>query len=125
MVETVPEGFEALIPEKPHSEFKYEKEGAGSMPGTMVAHQLISSIKSKCTPEEAMVLLKDLPNPLSDEESKSTESAFSIETVSYHQKYHKIFAGIQILIWMIVYNLCTFCWHEISLCTGICVVYAL
>ena len=113
MVETVPEGFEALIPEKPHSEFKYEKEGAGSMPGTMVAHQLISSIKSKCTPEEAMVLLKDLPNPLSDEESKSTESAFSIETVSNSQKCHKFLQGFN-LIWMIVYILCTFCWNEIS-----------
>ena len=70
MVETVPESFEALVPDRPQSEFKYEKEGAGSLPGTMVAHQLIASIKSKCTPEEAMVLLKDLPNPLSDEESK-------------------------------------------------------
>lgn len=79
MVETVPESFEALIPERPHSEFKYEKEGAGSMPGTMVAHQLISAIKSKCTPEEAMVLLKDLPNPLSEEESDPTYHPLRID----------------------------------------------
>jgi len=68
-VETVPESFEPLIPLKPKSEFKYEQEGSGSMPGTMTAHQLIQAIKSRCSPEEAMVLLKDLPNPLSDEES--------------------------------------------------------
>lgn len=49
------------------------------MPGTMVAHQLISAIKSKCTPEEAMVLLKDLPNPLSEEESDPTYHPLRID----------------------------------------------
>ncbi|XP_062577791.1 nuclear cap-binding protein subunit 1-like [Saccostrea cucullata] len=79
IAENVPESFEALIPEKPHPQFKYEKEGAGSMPGTMVAHQLMAAIKSKCTPEEAMVLLKDLPNPLSEEESDPTYHPLRID----------------------------------------------
>lgn len=79
VVDTVPETFENLIPERPQSNFKYEMEGASSMPGTMVAHQLIASIKSKCTPEEAMVLLKDLPNPLSDEESDPTYHPLRID----------------------------------------------
>lgn len=43
---------------------------SGSLPGTMTAHQLIDMIKSKCTPEETLVLLKDLPNPLADDDSK-------------------------------------------------------
>jgi hypothetical protein len=56
------------MPEKPQSNFKYEKEGSGSLPGTMTAHQLIQAIKSKCTPEETMVILKDLPNPLKEDD---------------------------------------------------------
>lgn len=39
----------------------------GSLPGTMVAHKLIDQIRSKCTPEETLVLLKELPNPLADD----------------------------------------------------------
>ena len=35
---------------------------SGSLPGTMHAHKLIAAIKSKCTPDEAAILLKDLPN---------------------------------------------------------------
>lgn len=70
-METCTEDFAPLIPEKPLSHFKYEKEGSGSLPGTMTAHQLIQAIKSKCTPEETMGILKDLPNPLKeDDESK-------------------------------------------------------
>lgn len=34
----------------------------GSLPGTMHAHKLIAAFKSKCSPEEAAILLKDLPN---------------------------------------------------------------
>ncbi|CAC5396916.1 NCBP1 [Mytilus coruscus] len=68
IVETCTEDFAPLIPEKPQSNFKYEKEGSGSLPGTMTAHQLIQAIKSKCTPEETMVILKDLPNPLKEDD---------------------------------------------------------
>jgi hypothetical protein len=35
---------------------------AGSLPGTMAAHSLMSAIKNKCTPDEAAQLLRDLPN---------------------------------------------------------------
>ncbi|XP_033749402.1 nuclear cap-binding protein subunit 1-like [Pecten maximus] len=79
ITETVPEVFMPLMPLKPESEFKYEKEGSGALPGTMTAHQLIQAIKGRCTPEEAMVLLKDLPNPLSDEESDPTYHPLRID----------------------------------------------
>ncbi|KAK3584715.1 hypothetical protein CHS0354_036492 [Potamilus streckersoni] len=68
--DTVPESFTSLIPEKPNAYFKYEMEGAGSLPGTMIAHQLMQAIKSKCTPEEAVAIIKDLPNPLSDDDNE-------------------------------------------------------
>lgn len=68
IVEIMPESYEPLIPIKPGPYFKYEKEGSGSLPGTMVAHKLMQGIKSKCTPEEALLLLKELPNPLNDDD---------------------------------------------------------
>lgn len=77
--DTVPESFSALIPVKPQARFKYEEEGAGSLPGTMVAHQLIDIIKSKCTPEETLVLLKDLPNPLADDDNEPSYHPLRID----------------------------------------------
>jgi len=37
------------------------------LPGVMTAHQLKDLIKSKCTPEETLVCLKELANPLADD----------------------------------------------------------
>ena len=42
----------------------------GSLPGTMVAHKLMQVIKSKCSPEEALSVLKELPDPQMDEDGK-------------------------------------------------------
>ena len=78
IVDTVPDNFEPLIPAKPSAFYKYEKEDASSLPGTMVAHQLIASIKAKCTAEEALEVVKQLPNPLKDEEGMWTDSPFMI-----------------------------------------------
>ncbi|XP_013421265.1 nuclear cap-binding protein subunit 1-like [Lingula anatina] len=79
ILETVPDSFAPLIPTKPHPVYKYEKEGAGSLPGTITAYKLLSSIKSKCTPEEAAMILKDLPNPLSDEEGDPAYNPLKID----------------------------------------------
>ncbi|CAG5121145.1 unnamed protein product, partial [Candidula unifasciata] len=62
VVESVPESYAPLLPPEPKPIYRYDQEGAGSLPGTMHAHKLISAIKNKCTPEEAAMLLKDLPN---------------------------------------------------------------
>lgn len=34
-----------------------------ALPGTATAHQLVVAIRQKCTAEEALEVLKDLPNP--------------------------------------------------------------
>ena len=34
----------------------------------MAAHRLMQAIRSKCSPEEAVDVLKDLPNPLTDDD---------------------------------------------------------
>ncbi|ERL83624.1 hypothetical protein D910_06078, partial [Dendroctonus ponderosae] len=39
-----------------------------TLPGTAAAHQLVVTIRQKCTPEEVLAVLKDLPNPRSEEE---------------------------------------------------------
>ena len=36
--------------------------------GTMAAHRLMQAIRAKCSPEEAVDVLKDLPNPLTDDD---------------------------------------------------------
>lgn len=36
---------------------------AASLPGTSTAHQLVVAIRQKCTPEEVLSVLSDLPNP--------------------------------------------------------------
>ncbi|CAH1796073.1 unnamed protein product [Owenia fusiformis] len=79
LLDTVPDSFSALIPLKPTPYYKFNKEGAGSHPGTMTSHQLIASIKSKCTPEEVILIMKDLPNPLADEESDPAYNPLKIE----------------------------------------------
>lgn len=50
-----------------------------SLPGTMAAHQLVVSIRQKCTPEEVLGVLKDLPNPRSEEEADSRFNPLKID----------------------------------------------
>ncbi|KAK7116077.1 nuclear cap-binding protein subunit 1-like [Littorina saxatilis] len=81
IVDSVPATFTTLLPEKPASEYKYDKEGAGSLPGTMAAHQLMSAIKAKCTPDEAAQLLRELPNkfPNGEDNDNSTYHPLKID----------------------------------------------
>ena len=69
-MDTVPETFEPLIPVKPSAIYKYENEGAASLPGTMCAHQVMAAIKSKCSADEVIAVMKDLPNPLKEEDGE-------------------------------------------------------
>ncbi|XP_025076781.1 nuclear cap-binding protein subunit 1-like [Pomacea canaliculata] len=73
IVENVPESFLELLPEKPHADYKYEQE-QGSLPGKMAAHALMNAIKSKCTPDEAAQILKDLPNKFPNGEENDNPS---------------------------------------------------
>ena len=38
------------------------------LPGTVAAQQLTAALKDKCTAEEALLLIKDLPNPLQEDD---------------------------------------------------------
>ncbi|CAH1100099.1 unnamed protein product [Psylliodes chrysocephalus] len=66
--EILPPTFSKYIPEKPEPDYKYAQEAATTLPGTEAAHKLVVSIRQKCTPEEVLAVLKDLPNPRSAEE---------------------------------------------------------
>jgi len=44
---------------------------AAALPGTTAAHQLVVSIRQKCTAEEALAVLQDLPNPRPDGDSEA------------------------------------------------------
>lgn len=75
----MPESYECLIPEKPEPNYKYTADGAGSLPGTAAAHQLVVSIRQKCTPEEVLNVLKDLPNPRTDDDADSRFNPLKID----------------------------------------------
>ncbi|XP_044756316.1 nuclear cap-binding protein subunit 1 [Coccinella septempunctata] len=77
--EILPDSFSCFIPEKPEPYYKYSQEGAASLPGTATAHQLVVSIRQKCTPEEVLGVLKDLPNPRSEEEADSRFNPLKID----------------------------------------------
>ncbi|KAF0299965.1 Nuclear cap-binding protein subunit 1 [Amphibalanus amphitrite] len=73
--------FAALVPVETKPRLRYREEGAGSLPGTMIAHQLMSAIKERCSPEEAIRLLKELHNPLktADDDAEPTHNPLKIE----------------------------------------------
>ncbi|KAF5299282.1 hypothetical protein FQA39_LY02455 [Lamprigera yunnana] len=71
ITEILPESFSKFVPVKGEPDYKYAKEGAASLPGTAAAHQLVVSIRQKCTPEEVLGVLKDLPNPRPKKEADS------------------------------------------------------
>ncbi|XP_065337734.1 nuclear cap-binding protein subunit 1 [Cloeon dipterum] len=56
----VPETFEPLIPEKPEPTFKYSDVTA---PGANTARAIADAIRERCTPEEVLTGLAELPNP--------------------------------------------------------------
>lgn len=49
------------------------------MPGTTAAHQLVVSIRQKCTSEEVLNVLKDLPNPRTDDDADSRFNPLKID----------------------------------------------
>lgn len=67
--EMVTEPFECLLPPKPEICFKYGSDEAGNLPGTAVANQLAAKIRAKCTPEEVLAVLKELPNPTMEDDT--------------------------------------------------------
>ncbi|XP_022097425.1 nuclear cap-binding protein subunit 1-like [Acanthaster planci] len=74
---TNPEPFTPLLPPKPVPVYKYNEEGAGSLPGTMIAHKLMETIKARATCSEVMGVLDDVPNPTQDSDSIEDESTFN------------------------------------------------
>ncbi|GAB6031226.1 Component of the cap-binding complex (CBC) [Chamberlinius hualienensis] len=68
IVDILPEQYESLIPLKPLAVEKYGGDGAAALPGQSTAQHLASLIKSKCSPDDVLALIKDLPNPLQEED---------------------------------------------------------
>lgn len=65
----VPRSYDCVLPPRPQPFYKYLAEGSSSLPGNQVAQQLLSALKDRgCSPEDVLGLLKELPNPLEDDE---------------------------------------------------------
>ncbi|XP_034940249.1 nuclear cap-binding protein subunit 1 [Chelonus insularis] len=67
----MPESYAELIPAVPEPIYKYTSEGASSLPGTTAAHELVVSIRRKCTTEEVLKVLNTLPGQGEGEELNS------------------------------------------------------
>jgi nuclear cap-binding protein subunit 1 len=82
IVDIMPAQFEALIPPKPEPLYKFataaDGEGGG-LPGIQVAAQLTVGLKNKCTAEEALTIVKDVPNPLQEEEIEPSHNPLKID----------------------------------------------
>ncbi|XP_045775416.1 nuclear cap-binding protein subunit 1 [Maniola jurtina] len=72
-----PESLAAFVPLKPEPIYKYSMEGAASLPGTEAAHQLVVCVRNKCTPEEALNVLRELPNPLREGDASAAHAAYN------------------------------------------------
>ncbi|XP_063973553.1 nuclear cap-binding protein subunit 1 [Diachasmimorpha longicaudata] len=67
----MPESYAELIPAVPEPIYKYSSEGASSLPGTAAAHELVVSIRRKCTPEEVINVLNTLPGTGENDETNN------------------------------------------------------
>lgn len=79
IADLVPDSFSNLVPLKPVTTYKYALEGAENLPGTVAAQQLTAALKDKCTAEEALLLIKDLPNPLQEDDVEPTHNPLKID----------------------------------------------
>ncbi|KAH7962233.1 hypothetical protein HPB52_014949 [Rhipicephalus sanguineus] len=101
VVELVPASFAPFLPAKPVPDYRFEKEGADGLPGAPVAARLSSCIRNKCTPEEALEVLAELPNPLQEDEGMEPahnplKIQVFVETLLYiaSKSFSHSFAGI-------------------------------
>ncbi|CAG2167490.1 unnamed protein product [Oppiella nova] len=67
VVKIIPDSFLELAPEEPNPSNKFSAEDPDSA-ASAVATTLVNKIREKCTPEEALEVLKELTNPLMETE---------------------------------------------------------
>ena len=54
--------FSTVLPAKPAIDYKYESDASNQLPGTEYALKLLEAMKQKCSLDEAMKLLADIPS---------------------------------------------------------------
>ncbi|RWS16426.1 nuclear cap-binding protein subunit 1-like protein [Dinothrombium tinctorium] len=78
IAEIVPETFQCLLPDLPAPNNKFAEDETGSLSGTPYAQKLLNVLKEKHTPEEALEVLKDIPNPLQESEEEPSYNPLKI-----------------------------------------------
>ncbi|XP_067934445.1 nuclear cap-binding protein subunit 1-like [Watersipora subatra] len=73
LVEMCPDDFGPILPAEPLPHFKY-LNAEDELPGMQYSQLLSASIKAKCTAEDVLHILKDVPNPLADDEMDIEQS---------------------------------------------------
>ncbi|ELT97533.1 hypothetical protein CAPTEDRAFT_202900 [Capitella teleta] len=77
LIEIVPGAFEPLLPVAPKPRYKFEGEGSEKLAGKVAAQELKQVICSKCSPEQAVDVLRDLPNPLTDDDGSDMSGIYN------------------------------------------------
>lgn len=68
VVEMVPECYLPLVPPKPEPTFKYEGEGGSNLPSASYVKELVELLRKKPTPEEVLNYVREISNPLKDDD---------------------------------------------------------
>lgn len=58
-------------------DYLFNLHQTASLAGTQVAHQLVVAIRQKCTPEEVINILKELPNSGENADQEMSETSFN------------------------------------------------
>ncbi|XP_039291918.1 nuclear cap-binding protein subunit 1 [Nilaparvata lugens] len=77
MKDIMPASFEAMVPAKPEPHFKYAAKNAATQPGTQVSHTLAEAIRQKCTSDDVLAILRQLPHPNEEDPSASLAASSS------------------------------------------------
>lgn len=78
VVDFVPEAFSELVPKKPAPINKFDVED-DSIPGHAVAQKLKAAILNRCTVEEALEIVNELPNSLMETDDEPTHHPLKID----------------------------------------------
>ena len=80
MCDIVPESFSIFLPDKTQINYKFSPDGlASGSPAALVASNLMTAIRSKCSADDVMPILKELGSPMEDDERESAYNPAKIE----------------------------------------------
>ena len=79
VVDIMPPSMTNLIPENPKPLYRYVSDEAANLEGTGVANRLLELFKERAIPEDVFQVLRDIPDPMSEDNEESLFNPLKIE----------------------------------------------